>query len=140
MSFNKKNIEEILKFYKGIYKELESVHIKILPEIKNTNCIGRCNLETYGDFMFVGKMRYKKTKANYIELTQSDKNITFTLLHEISHAITPYYERKVKNEWIILDHSDKFYKNFLEITKIAYENKIIDKEYTLEMLKREDVK
>ena len=140
MSLNKKNIEEILKFYKGIYKKLEPVYIKILPEIKNTNCIGRCNLETYGDFMFIGKMRYKKTKANYIELTQSDKNITFTLLHEISHAITPYYERKVKNEWIIVDHSDKFYKNFLEITKIAYENKIIDKEYTLKMLKREDAK
>lgn len=44
----------------------------------------------------------------------------FTLLHEITHAIVPYHERKVKEKWIRIDHSDKFYKCFLEILNYAF--------------------
>jgi hypothetical protein len=61
-----------------------------------------------------------------------------TLLHEISHAITPYYERKVKDMWIRIDHSDKFYKNFHKIVLQAYDLKIIDRLYTISELKKID--
>lgn len=48
------------------------------------------------------------------------------------------YERKVKNSWIRLDHSDKFYTNIIKILNLAYELKIIDYRYTIKELKRKD--
>ncbi len=134
------NVNELLKFYQKIYPILEPVYIKLVPKIKNSNCVGRTMTVPVGEFMIVGKMRYVNIKPQYIELTQNDKNIIFTLLHEITHGITPHYERKVKEQWIVMDHSDKFYTNFLQIMNIAYENEIIDKKYTLTMLKKEDLK
>lgn len=88
--------------------------------------------------MHIGKMRYKNSITSCITLLENDKNIMFTFFHEVTHAITPYYERKVKNSWIRMDHSDKFYKNFMDIMKYAYEKKYILRTYTLTELKRRD--
>ena len=54
------------------------------------------------------------------------------------HAVTPYCERKVKNQWIRFDHSHLFYNNFLDIINIAYSLNIIDRTYTLKELKQKD--
>ncbi len=132
------DINNILKLYQKIFPVLEGVYIKIVPKIKNSDCIGRCNFEVVGKFIFIEQVRYKHIRPKYIELTQNDKNIIFTLLHELAHAITPHYEKKVDDRWTIIDHSDYFYDNYLKIMNIAYENNIINKKYTFEMLKKDD--
>ena len=43
-----------------------------------------------------------------------------------THAITPQLERKVKNEYIRIDHSRLFYENFLELLNLAYKLKYIN--------------
>lgn len=83
-------------------------------------------------------MRFRQVVSEYIQLEENEKDIIFTLLHEISHAITPYFERKVKDKWIIVDHSDKFYDNFLTVLTIAFEKNIINKKYDLKSLKIRD--
>ena len=132
------NVNKILNIYKKKYPELNKLHIKIVPLNNDSTCVGKCELTLIGEFINIGKMRYRHVIPDFIQLTENDKDITFTLLHEISHAITPYYERKVKDQWICMDHSDKFYKNYLDVVKIAFFNKIIDKEYDMKALKIRD--
>lgn len=118
------------------YPVLKNVKIKIVQN--NGIFIGKCDSVPYGEYMYIGKMRYKNSITSCITLLETDKNIMFTFFHEITHAITPYYERKVKNNWIRMDHSDKFYKNFMDIMKYAYEKKYINKTYNLSELKKRD--
>jgi len=121
----------ILNEFKKIYPELSLVKIKYFS---HDNFIGCCETTKYGDFTYEGKFRYQLIIPKIIKLKTQDEAIIFTLLHEIAHAITPYYERKIKNEWIRLDHSDKFYKNFHKIMLDAYEMKIVDKQFTLKKI------
>ena len=125
----------MIKEFSLVYPELKDVKLKI---IKNDDYIGACNSVYYGEFFYIGKMRYKMQKTDSIFLTENDKNIMLSFLHEIAHAITPYYERKVKNIWIRMDHSDKFYKNFFDIVSLAYQKKFITKMISMSELKKQD--
>lgn len=129
-------LTNIINEYSKTHPELSGVEIKIAKG--NDTFIGYCHSEPYGEYVRVGKMRYKRVITSRITLTENDPNMLFTFFHEMTHAITPQYERKVKNNWIRMDHSDKFYKNFYEVMQTAYQKKIICKEYTLSELKRRD--
>lgn len=58
----------------------------------------------------------------------SDGVISF--IHECAHGITPQRERKVKHEYIRIDHSRQFYENFSELLSFAYERKYISYRFT----------
>jgi hypothetical protein len=127
--------KNILDAFKKFYPQLNNV--KLLFQENNKFNIAQCEVEPYGDHIYIGKMRYKFIIPKTILLSH-EKNIVMSLLHEITHAITPQYERKIKNEWIILDHSNKFYQNFLIICNIAYKQKIINKQFNIKELYKFD--
>ena len=131
-------LNDILDIYKRIYPQIKNVHIKMVSPGSDKMCIGKCVMDIIGDFVYVGKMRYKQVIPEYIQLEENERDIIFTLLHEISHAITPYFERKVKDKWVIMDHSDKFYNNFLAVLDIGFERKLVDKKYDLKSLRQRD--
>ena len=115
----------------------------MILDFENDDFQGYCDSTQVGDFYFVGKMRCKDIVVNSIGINingnNSDiKSLIFTFLHEISHALTPYCERKVKGDWVRLDHCDQFYKNFMDIIEIAYVRGFIHKLYTLSELRRKD--
>jgi hypothetical protein len=127
--------ENIIRDFEKIFVEFKDVKVKFKS---NDFFCGMCVGEPYGEYYFIGKMRYKLTKTKSIILNQQSPNIVFTFLHECSHVITPQYERKVKNEWIRLDHSDKFYVNFMKIIEIANHLGIIELRCTIKELKKLD--
>lgn len=126
----------IIKEFSKIYPSLENINVVIVKN--NKEFVGKCTSESYGDYVYIGKMRYKNSVTSCISLTETASDMTFVFFHEMTHAITPYYERKVKSQWVRMDHSDKFYKNFMDIMKIAYEKKYIGREYSLQELKKRD--
>lgn len=127
--------ENILKEFAKIYEEFKNVKVKFQ---EHDIFKGYCTSYPIGDYGYVGKMRYKLKKTTAITINPKLQDVTFVFLHEMSHVITPYYERKVKNEWIRLDHSDKFYTNFHKVIEIAYKLKIINTMYDMKELKRRD--
>lgn len=129
------NPNNILDEFKKLYPEIKNVKLKYFTHNKFVGC---CYCTTVGDYIYEGKFRYKHIQPKFINITLTDKSIVKTLLHEIAHAITPQYERKVKDEWIQMDHSDKFYKNFHKIILQAYDLKIVDKQYTMQELRKLD--
>lgn len=127
--------QDILKQFSETFSELKDVKVKFKQIDK---FVGYCNSKSYGEFYYVKKMRYKLKTTSSILINPDATDKTFVFLHEMTHAITPYYERKVKDKWIRIDHSDKFYKNFQIVMDMAYKMKIIDKTYTLKELKKRD--
>lgn len=127
--------ENILKQFSKIYEELKDVKIKFQS---HDLFKGYCNSIPIGEYEHIGKMRYKQKKTISITINPDLPDKLFVFLHEMTHAITPYYERKVKNEWIRLDHSDKFYTNFHKVMEIAFKLNIVDNVYDMKELKRRD--
>jgi hypothetical protein len=130
--------QNILNIFSNKYPSLKNVGIK--TNLSNKSFQGLCNSVTVGDFTYFKKIRCKNVLAHSItiDITQSKNSALFTFLHEMCHAVTPYCERKVKNQWIRFDHSHLFYNNFLIITNIAFSLNIIDRPYTLKELKQKD--
>ena len=61
-----------------------------------------------------------------IAMNKKENELLFIFIHECSHGITPHIERKVKKEYIRIDHSRQFYISFFKLLQIAYDNKLID--------------
>jgi hypothetical protein len=135
---DKEQLNYIFKIYQKKFNILENVYIKFTQHSTKFEFFGRSHVDVVGEFESVGKNRFKNIKPNYIELVEGYDNILFTLLHEIAHCISKYRERKIKDEWISLYHGDDFYKNYLEVIKIAYDNNIIDKKITIDNIKKFD--
>jgi Zn-dependent peptidase ImmA (M78 family) len=138
---NKQSITDfknILRAFSKIYAQLENVKLK--TELSHDSFQGYCVSEEVGEFTYAGKMRMKNTITQYIAIdtTNDPANVLFTFLHEMAHAITPYCERKVKNTWVRLDHSDRFYKNFFDIMEIAFAKGFVNIPYTMRELKKKD--
>jgi hypothetical protein len=57
----------------------------------------------------------------------SNSSLLHVLLHEISHCITPYIEKKEKKKWIADDHGKHFYDNYLRVMRVAYDEEIHNK-------------
>ena len=127
---------KIIKLYSNAYPQLKNIKLDVI--VGDKKYAGLCHSELIGEFVLCGKFRYKNIKASKITISKNDPDWMFTLLHEICHVITPYYERKIKNKWIKLDHSHKFYNNLCVIFDFAYKNKVIDSIVTLDRLKLMD--
>jgi hypothetical protein len=118
------------------FQSLRGITVEIIDSDEKFD--GRCELSVVGEYYFEGKMRLLNIKVHKIFLTRTDRDIMHTFLHELSHAMTPYCERKVKNEWIRIDHSHYFYENFLRMTQLSHSYGLTPKEFTLQELKRKD--
>lgn len=131
-------LAEILNIYKAKYEILGDVYLIFSSHSTKFEFFGRSQIDLIGDFEVAGKNRYRNIKPISIELVEDYDNIMFTLLHEITHCIIKYRERNVKNNWIIIDHGDDFYKNYPEVIEFAYQNKITDKIYSIDGIKKFD--
>lgn len=113
-------------------------HIEIETCSYNKLYIARCIVDTEGDYNVIKKGRIlniipKKIILSDIALKKKDEDLLFIFIHECTHAITPQVERKVKNEYVRIDHSRLFYENFLKLLNLAYELKYIN--YTFSNIK-----
>lgn len=92
-----------------------------------------------GDFIQNGKMRERKIRPYGIVLNHELEHRNFVLLHEIAHCVSPYVERKHKDEWVKVDHDRQFYDNFMIIISLANKAGLFDKKFqNLDDLKRYD--
>jgi hypothetical protein len=138
MNVDQETLKDVFSFFKVKYPELKQVKLEFTPYTNKYKYQGRSHIDVIGSFENNGKNRYKKIKPLSIELIDGYSNILFTLLHEIAHCITKYRERKIKEEWVILDHGDDFYKSYHDILNYAYEKKIIQKKFSLNEIKKFD--
>ena len=97
----------------------------------NNLYIARCMVDIIGDYKLIKKGRIinilpRKIILSDVALKKKEEDLLFIFIHECTHAITPRVERKVKNEYIRIDHSRLFYENFLELLEIAYNLKYIN--------------
>jgi len=113
-------------------------HIDIETCSYNNLYIARCVGDITGDYKIIKKGRIinilpKKIILSDVALKKKDEDLLFIFIHECTHAITPRVERKVKNEYVRIDHSRLFYENFLELLNVAYNLKYIN--YTFSNIK-----
>ena len=93
--------------------------------------VARCIADKIGDYISIKKGRIRNIVPRKIILTDAalkkkEDELLFIFIHECTHAITPQFERKVKNEYVRIDHSRLFYENFLELLNLAHKLKYID--------------
>jgi len=135
----KEEMSQIFKQFQKKYKQLKEVKLEFKQDEK-FKYQGRSQINIVGSFTTIGKNRFKKIQPISIELIEGIGNIKYTLLHEITHCISKYRERKIKDEWIVLDHGDDFYKNYHEVLKYAFELKIIEKKFEIHEIKKFDIR
>ena len=130
-------LHTVYNFFITKYPILKSIELKIIPYSPKLEYEGRCEYNTVNNWIIINKYRKCSIKVKNIEIVDYGDKI-FTLIHEISHALSPHYERKVKGEYMYVDHSHMFYEKFHELMKLAYDNSIVDKIYDLKKLKLVD--
>lgn len=113
-------------------------YVDIETCIYNNLYIARCVGDITGDYKIIKKGRIinilpKKIILSDVALKKKEDDLLFIFIHECTHAITPRVERKVKNEYVRIDHSRLFYENFLELLNVAYNLKYIN--YTFSNIK-----
>ena len=113
-------------------------HVDIETCSYNNLYIARCVGDITGDYKIIKKGRIinilpKKIILSDVALKKKDEDLLFIFIHECTHAITPRVERKVKNEYVRIDHSRLFYEKFLELLNVAYNLKYIN--YTFSNIK-----
>ena len=113
-------------------------HVDIETCSYNNLYIARCVGDITGDYKIIKKGRIinilpKKIILSDVALKKKEDDLLFIFIHECTHAITPRVERKVKNEYVRIDHSRLFYEKFLELLNVAYNLKYIN--YTFSNIK-----
>ena len=113
-------------------------HVDIETCSYNNLYIARCVGDITGDYKIIKTGRIinilpKKIILSDVALKKKDEDLLFIFIHECTHAITPRVERKVKNEYVRIDHSRLFYEKFLELLNVAYNLKYIN--YTFSSIK-----
>ena len=131
------DIREIYKIFQKKYPLLNNVNLKIIKYNVDIDYEGKCVYDTLNDYIIDGKSRYCNIKVLSIEIVDHGDKI-FTLLHEMAHALSLHYERKIKDEYVYIEHSHLFYNKFMELIKYAYDNHIINKLYDIKKLKLVD--
>ena len=134
---------DILHIFGKTYPQFNNIKIE---EVSYNNLyIAKCECEKIGEYIYCKKGRIRNIIPTRILLTnkaleKKEEDILFIFIHECSHAITPQTERKVKNSYVRIDHSRKFYENFLELLLIAYNANKISYKYTdiNELMKRDN--
>lgn len=135
-------LKNILKTFAHKYPSLSDVEIQVLEKDMKIKHCGYCDLIPLGDFVVMGKNRFKKVQPLKICIWHSNDldRLVFTFLHEISHAITDYCERRTKSGlWVVTDHNRQFFENFLILTNLAFEFKFIKSKFpNIEALKKKN--
>ena len=111
------------------YPCFKNVEIETCPY--NNLYVARCMVDVIGDYEQIKKGRIinilpRKIVLSDVALKKKEEDLLFIFIHECTHAITPRVERKVKNEYIRIDHSRLFYENFLVLLDLAYNLKYIN--------------
>ena len=111
-------LEKLLRLFSQTYPQLQNVDIDIIPD--NPTFVAQCLVEAEGDFIPVKKGRVRLVTPQKILITKcaflkDSQELLFIFIHECSHGITSQRERKVKNNYIPMDHSRDFYNNFFSI-------------------------
>ena len=123
------NINKLKIDFSKKYPCFKVVEIEICPY--NNLYVARCMVDKIGDYISIKKGRIRNIIPRKIILTDAalkkkEDELLFIFIHECTHAITPQFERKVKNEYVRIDHSRLFYENFLELLNLAHKLKYID--------------
>ena len=135
-------VNNLLKEFSKKYPQLQNVKIELIPY--NNLYIARCLVDKVGNYINVKKGRVINVIPKTILLTdivmnKKSDDMIFIFIHECTHGITPQRERKVKNNYIRIDHSRQFYENFLELLSYAYDLNYISYKYdTVEELMKRD--
>ena len=127
------NINKLKIDFSKKYPCFKEVEIEICPY--NNLYVARCMADKIGDYILIKKGRIRNIIPRKIILTDAalkkkEDELLFIFIHECTHAITPQFERKVKNEYVRIDHSRLFYENFLELLNLAHKLKYIDYTFT----------
>jgi hypothetical protein len=122
-------LKELLELFSKTYSQFENVKITVIPY--NYYYIAICLVDKVGDYIKVKKTRIlnvipKEIVMTDVAMNKKENELLFIFIHECSHGITPHIERKVKKEYIRIDHSRQFYISFFKLLQIAYDNKLID--------------
>ena len=125
-------LEQLLLVFSKTYPQLQNINIEVSPN--DTTFVARCLVEIVGDFIQVKKGRIRLVVPQKILITQEaflkdPQELLFIFIHECTHGITPQRERKVKNNYVRIDHSRDFYNNFLELLKIAETHQFLNRSY-----------
>ena len=138
-------LQTILHDLSHKYPELSQVKLEIVPY--NKLYIARCIVDKVGDYIKVKKGRIihvipRKIMLTNIVLNKKYDDMVFIFLHECTHGITPQRERKVKSNFIRIDHSRQFYENFMDLLSYAYDLKHISYKFDHieELMKRDNRK
>ena len=138
-------LNNLLNDFSNKYPQLKDVQIEIIPY--NNLYIARCLVDKVGNYIPVKKGRIlnvipRKILLTNIVINKKPDDMIFIFIHECTHGITPQRERKVKNNYIRIDHSRQFYENFLDLLSFAYELKYISYKYNNieELMKRDNRK
>ena len=105
------SLKNIFNIFAQKYPSLRDVQVEVLPKDLK---IKHCDLITYRDYVYKEKNRLKMVRPiKTIVWHNNDlERLIFTILHEVSHAITNYCERKKKSGlWIVT--TENFTKTFL---------------------------
>lgn len=138
-------LKKLLKIFSQTYPQLQNIEIEASPD--DTTFVARCLVKVVGDFIQVKKGRIRSVVPQKILITEcaflkDSQELLFIFIHECTHGITPQRERKVKNNYIRIDHSRHFYTNFFKLLKIAEDNKFLSQSFTSveEIMKKDNRK
>lgn len=135
----------LLTVFTKNYPNLKNIKLEISKY--NNLYIAKCLVDKVGDYINVKKGRIlniipRKIIMTDIAMNKKEEDLLFIFIHECTHCITSHREKKVKNNFIRIDHSRQFYENFSKLLEIAYNNKFISKKYNSieELMKRDNRK
>lgn len=135
-------LKKLLIVFSKTYPQLKNVEIEVSPN--DTSFIARCLVDIIGDFIMVKKGRIRTVSPRKILITECAflkdfQELLFIFVHECTHGITPLRERKVKNNYVRIDHSRDFYNNFFELLEIAKSHKFLNESFqTVEQIMKKD--
>ena len=138
-------INKLLMVFSETYPLLKDVVIE--TEEYSNLYVAKCMVDKIGEYINVKKGRILNIIPKSIILTtaaleKEEKDLIFIFIHECTHCITPHREKKVKDSYIRIDHSRRFYENFFILIKIANKSKYFDQTFESieELMKRDNRK
>ena len=140
--FIMENIISLLAIFSKTYPQLKDIEIEVIPY--NNIFVAKCIADKAGEYIPVKKGRIHDVIPRKIILTtrameKQEQELLFIFTHECAHGITPHRERKVKNNYVRIDHSRQFYINFFKLILIANEYNYITRKFaTIEELMTRD--
>jgi hypothetical protein len=132
----------LLAIFSKTYPQLKNIEIEVIPY--NNLFVARCIVDKIGEYIAIKKGRIYNIIPKKIILTtnameKQEQELLFIFTHECTHGITPHIERKVKNNYVRIDHSRQFYIQFFKLLVIANESNYITRKFaTIEELMTKD--